>query len=84
MQPEGCVFLNRDDEPDGRVHTHTVVKPLDPVNDVQPGLSPSVVTHLGNPLDFERLKKLSIAALSQALPFLLIDIVMAKSAAGRR
>jgi hypothetical protein len=37
-----------------------------------------------DPLDFERLKKLSIAALSQALPFLLIDIVMAKSAARRR
>jgi len=30
------------------------------------------------------LKKLSIAALSQALPFLLIEIVMAKSSAKRR
>jgi hypothetical protein len=80
---EAALLYDRGEVSDRCVHSHAVVEPLDPVHDVQSRLSAGVVTYLVDPLDFERLKKFSIAALSQALPFLLIDIVMAKSAAKR-
>jgi hypothetical protein len=57
-------FRNRSNEPNDHVYAHVVVEHLDPVHDVQPGLSPGVVAYLVDPLDSERSEEPSIAALS--------------------
>ena len=53
MQPKGCVPLQLGRGTRLAVCMRTVVVAIDPVHDVQPGLSPSVVAYLVDPLDLQ-------------------------------
>ena len=54
---EAAFFVDRGKVTNGRVHAHAVVEALDPVDDVQAGLGPSVVAYLVGPIDLQCLEE---------------------------
>lgn len=52
---------------DSRMQARSIIEAFDPVDDIQPGVGAGSVASLINPFHFQGFKKLSIAALSQAL-----------------